>query len=823
MEILKSIKGDFSDVQIGVSRVLYRAPSHRKIELLRSIEMEKAAIKAQKVIRGFAARIIARELKRVRPILRKAMQVRSLNEVNKALDEAKNCSFEMKEITDARALRDVIIEENRITGILEKLVKQDPEKAFDEMQKALQDAEKINFSSALVKQARDIANDVIARRQTKAELIEGAETFVQSVLEAAVKRARELNFLDTMPELRKAKEVLKRIEDEHKVLAELQQQVDSGYCVDREHSTIKTQGLQQAITNCEKFMVKTPEGLQLLAFAKLIFEMRKSLIAEEWDKLGKLVIQASGMKMEDHPEVKRTKEEVLLKAKVDEVTAHLAVAIHDYDHEQLELLLQQAAALEMGDMPVVKKGTVLLENITRARHLLGSAVLHVNEEELIDAVQFCESFGYFNQLVSSARTLRDKVVQLNKDSQEAITVLEKPLMERVVRDAELIKYETQVISDLRTLLFDTPAEKFLQLQLKAAIKLVDKSRVTKITIQIKDIFFDKFAHLFDLSLFRQLRTPTEFSKAKLFGQEALKQGMLKFSKSVIPTSLLKLDPDKVKLAQTMFKNILGFMGDKHYAYPDMLAEDVIASCVSTPEIRDEVYVQLIKQLTANPNKQSEDKGWELMQMCLQAFPPSDQFENFLEMYIRKNAFSQQHLNTLHETLYKNQKIKPTNNKGKIDEMELMADISGNPQKTTDYTPSTTTQQQSVPVSYKSSTDTSTPITEVSSQARNNNANNTSASSNITVPQQKTQTQTQTQAHSTPEDNAPPPPRQPRKSKLNYPIARALYDYEADEEDILTLKEGDLITVLGQDPSGWWTGELGGKIGLFPGNYTEIVQ
>jgi len=52
--------------------------------------------------------------------------------------------------------------------------------------------------------------------------------------------------------------------------------------------------------------------------------------------------------------------------------------------------------------------------------------------------------------------------------------------------------------------------------------------------------------------------------------------------------------------------------------------------------------------------------------------------------------------------------------------------------------------------------------------------------------------------------------------------RAIYDYITEEEDELGFSEGTLLRLLHQDESGWWTGELDGKIGLFPGNYVEIT-
>jgi hypothetical protein len=45
--------------------------------------------------------------------------------------------------------------------------------------------------------------------------------------------------------------------------------------------------------------------------------------------------------------------------------------------------------------------------------------------------------------------------------------------------------------------------------------------------------------------------------------------------------------------------------------------------------------------------------------------------------------------------------------------------------------------------------------------------------------------------------------------------RALYDYQANDSSELSFRQGDVISVLQKDLSGWWQGELHGKIGVFP--------
>ncbi|CAM9742849.1 unnamed protein product [Pylaiella littoralis] len=53
-------------------------------------------------------------------------------------------------------------------------------------------------------------------------------------------------------------------------------------------------------------------------------------------------------------------------------------------------------------------------------------------------------------------------------------------------------------------------------------------------------------------------------------------------------------------------------------------------------------------------------------------------------------------------------------------------------------------------------------------------------------------------------------------------ARALFSYTATDNTELSLIEGEVLTVVSQDQSGWWTGEKGGRKGLFPSNYVNLI-
>ena len=88
-----------------------------------------------------------------------------------------------------------------------------------------------------------------------------------------------------------------------------------------------------------------------------------------------------------------------------------------------------------------------------------------------------------------------------------------------------------------------------------------------------------------------------------------------------------------------FKNILSFMGDRKSVKEGTgHAYKLLNNCIHAPEeLRDEIYCQLIKQTTNNPNPESLKRGWQLFGICSGAFPPSKEFEPFLLTHCQRNA------------------------------------------------------------------------------------------------------------------------------------------------------------------------------------------
>ncbi|XP_041824219.1 SH3 domain-containing kinase-binding protein 1 isoform X5 [Melanotaenia boesemani] len=55
--------------------------------------------------------------------------------------------------------------------------------------------------------------------------------------------------------------------------------------------------------------------------------------------------------------------------------------------------------------------------------------------------------------------------------------------------------------------------------------------------------------------------------------------------------------------------------------------------------------------------------------------------------------------------------------------------------------------------------------------------------------------------------------------------KVLFPYEAQNEDELSLKEGEIITIITKEcaDAGWWMGEIGGRQGVFPDNFVKLLE
>lgn len=116
---------------------------------------------------------------------------------------------------------------------------------------------------------------------------------------------------------------------------------------------------------------------------------------------------------------------------------------------------------------------------------------------------------------------------------------------------------------------------------------------------------------------------------------------LTWSKDNLKAPLLKLDKKLEKKAMSTFKSIQIYMGDRSHDTPKeeklKLIQEFIDIGLKHADIRDELYCQICKQVTLNPNQESMHKGWDIMTASVQFFPPTKDLEPWLMNFMKEHG------------------------------------------------------------------------------------------------------------------------------------------------------------------------------------------
>ena len=112
-------------------------------------------------------------------------------------------------------------------------------------------------------------------------------------------------------------------------------------------------------------------------------------------------------------------------------------------------------------------------------------------------------------------------------------------------------------------------------------------------------------------------------------QEILpKSDMIKFYKgNSIPTSHIHMfDPENVSLACTIFKDLAKYAKGELKGDAEISAiQQIVQLGLDRDELRDEIYVQCVRQLTDNPNQEQVERLWLLLCLVVVAFPTGKTF------------------------------------------------------------------------------------------------------------------------------------------------------------------------------------------------------
>lgn len=155
----------------------------------------------------------------------------------------------------------------------------------------------------------------------------------------------------------------------------------------------------------------------------------------------------------------------------------------------------------------------------------------------------------------------------------------------------------------------------------------DLEDITRINSQMNPIEGDDTDGTFTLEEFSKLNLRENTSDGGFFSTKSL-TAVWEYSKEPIKDPLLKnlISNDELKeQSVAMFLAVMKYMGDYPSRRPrhgNDLTDGIFSTPLQSELLRDELYCQLCKQATNNPNPMSEEHGWELLWLAAGLFAPS---------------------------------------------------------------------------------------------------------------------------------------------------------------------------------------------------------
>ena len=120
--------------------------------------------------------------------------------------------------------------------------------------------------------------------------------------------------------------------------------------------------------------------------------------------------------------------------------------------------------------------------------------------------------------------------------------------------------------------------------------------------------------------------------------ESRAANMLEHSAKPIHISLTDIDSAlHNKEAVSLFKSALAWAGERPDPTPAFHAHTILKAARDTPELRPELYLQMLKQLTNCEVAEAARRYWELLALLLQVAAPGTGCEDFVHAYCYKHA------------------------------------------------------------------------------------------------------------------------------------------------------------------------------------------
>ena len=621
-------------------------------------------------------------------VLEAATESRDMAKITKAIADANKLGMKRLDcpaLDSCMEMEAMLKKESEVNSMLSAAIATDN---VDDLAKALAEASRIGLTGELVDKARGKNKALGERNETLDRLSMMASGDMLDDLRAAIHEAEKMGLKDT-PEGLAAKAKLDRLEEETKQINELKKLTATA-------NSANFQYLSRCLAHCMRMGLQNKHPTDIAAAkakadtfkaeADFHVEVDTALGGDDMEALQACIAAAKSAGVNTSYGEK----------KIDElnerrqITKDLGPALAAKDTDTILLLLGKAKKLGFTNETIDDAESFSRRAQAESQLFadLEQATVQYDLVKLDDALRRAVELGIRSPAVDSAKSFRSElevidaaVREVTAACQVVVVKLESGISDKDIQpviDAIAKVRSLKPPADWSPLL---SAESTLETyrahiatgaELKAALKSNDRTKLRAVLSKAEDLDMrteevrmakeslkgtvterevvedqdyedaEKARELkkaearqarYDLKNFSGLRTPDDFAKGAILNKQSVKDKFLIWQGNVISKSLMDLPKDLSKVAIQLHKDLLGYMGDKHMPFPAMLAQDLLRKGYEIVAVRDEIFLQIIKQLSTNPRAESVAKGWQLMCMCVSTFPPSPDFENYLLHYI----------------------------------------------------------------------------------------------------------------------------------------------------------------------------------------------
>lgn len=449
----------------------------------------------------------------------------------------------------------------------------------------------------------------------------------------------------------------------------------SGVTVAPEREQVAEKKVAVKQENVSKTRTLQGEVESLLQSARIVANVRKALAVGDIKYAGELSEEA--LRNGIHPSVTQELElygvEIGRALQMMRLCMSLRQGIAEGDEELLEASIQEALDVsvqvsgDLGLLRILERARVAHKAIVAARKSLTSISNKFTVAEVEDVLLNAKARNISGYLIDNAERRLVLLRQFDASLKDIAAICGGLLATK-----EQHKAVVELGNSLGLKLHPTVKRSRVMLKLSNTSRSVvtlyevltagNAFAAASATIRIKHLYF-ALPHCktqYVLDNYPRLRNPRQFSMHMLVESAELRATMLTHTDTPIGTSLTQLTPHVAALAVWFFTHTVLIIEKNLTQHIDVLYRNAIKLGRGCVIMRDEIFLQVMKQLRCNPVPEQEFRLWMFLRALLKHFPPSDVMENYLGYFLfiqlghRDSALiAGECLRNMHETIFLN--------------------------------------------------------------------------------------------------------------------------------------------------------------------------